>query len=93
MDPENPDDSVGINELPDSEHGVKIAGFMKEVLIVTILAATFIMSLPFFITFFNPTSTATESIKDVLPFATALAGFAGGLVVAMFARSGNSNNG
>jgi hypothetical protein len=90
---ENSDESGETNELPPGESGVKIAGYMKEVLIVTILAATFVMSLPFFITFFNPSSTATESIKDVLPFATALAGFAGGLVVAMFARSGNSSSG
>jgi len=51
---------------------------LNLILLATILSGTFLMAVSLFV------PDRPEASKDVLPFATALTGFAGGLVTAVF---------
>ncbi|HEY7569879.1 MAG TPA: hypothetical protein VH796_00795 [Nitrososphaeraceae archaeon] len=62
---------------------------MSEILKWTIVASTGILVLGLFFqaTSNGVTSPMASAVKDVLPFATGLIGFAGGLVTAMFGKT------
>ena len=67
---------------PPEKAGVYVAKYMMAVLIGTVGAAMFIVALAL-----PPTvSTALSAIRDVLPIATGLIGFAGGVVAALFGK-------
>lgn len=68
------DSAAGKRSLED-----KISSNVRSVLMTTIIAGTVLMTASMF-------APSPAMIKEVLPFATGLIGFAGGLVMAIFGK-------